>query len=92
MYFTEAEKELHKHWPNTKMVILLYPDGCNIFEPIWEELQNENYTVINLQDLIGEDININDSEYKVKGDDCHPNKKVWELVTPLLLKRLGILK
>lgn len=91
MYFTEAEKELHKHWPDTKMVILLYPDECTKFKSLWDELQNKNYTVINIQDLIGKDINLNSQEYQVEGDNWHPNKKTWEIVVPLLIKKLDSL-
>ena len=88
LYFTEAEKEFHKHWKDTKMVILLYPEKENEFNSeIWDELKEENYIVIKLEDLV--DVDLTKPEYKVK-DSFHPNEKAWEIILPKVIKELNI--
>lgn len=83
LFFTETEKEIHKHWKNSKLVILVY-DYDN--SSIWEELKNQNFQVIKVSELT--DINVNSSKYQVDG--CHPSKEVWEILVPKLIKKLNI--
>ena len=87
LYFNEAEKNIHKRWKNVKIVILLFPsckDDGYYFPELWEELKSENYyNIINIEKLTDEPIY--EKQYKV--DYAHPSAKVWEIVSPELIKK-----
>ena len=89
LYFTEAEKEIHRHWPNTKLVITVYPTfGLgDILCGVFNELKNENYNnVIYLDKIV--DVNLESKEYL--DDSAHPNAKAWEKIMPKLIDYLNI--
>lgn len=86
LFFNETEREIHRHWKDSTLVILVFQDGAED-SSIWEELKKENYTVIKTSELT--DIDLNKEEYK--SDGCHPSKEVWEILAPELIKRLNIL-
>lgn len=88
LYFNEAEKEIHKHWKNTKLVILIYPierDEDQNNRELWKELKKENYyKIINIKDLT--DIDLTSDKYKVDG--WHPSAKVWDIIYPDIIKKI----
>ena len=88
LYFTEAEKEIHKRWKNTKLVILIYPispDENQSGRKIWQELEKENYTVINIKDLTS--VDLSSKEYRCS-DGWHPDAKVWDMLLPDILNEI----
>ncbi len=91
-YFTEAQTEFKKHWPNSKLVILLYPlehsKGPLDSSLIWNDLREKGFTVIDLTELENYKLDFNADEYVVDG--YHPNGKIWDLILPKILKKLGI--
>ena len=53
---------------------------------IWEELEQEGYTVIDLKKVV--DVDLLDNEYLADG--FHPNAKAWNVIIPQLIKELNI--
>ena len=91
LHLVQAKKEIEKHWGNdVKFVVLVYEEEYNIkkLKPIITDLEKIGIQFINLNDL--SDINFRDSEYQISESDLHPNAKAWEVLTPLLVKKLGL--
>lgn len=86
-HFTESKKEAQKHWKNTKYIILVY-DYNNYEKNIIEKLKDEGFEIIFAEDLT--DINLKMPEYQLSEHDTHPNEKAWNLLVPLLSKRLKL--
>ena len=91
-YFTEVQAEFKKHWPDAKLVILLYPI-CNDKGPldnsfIWDDLRKKGFIVIDLTKLENYKLDFDTDEYSLDG--FHPNSKIWDLILPKILKELGI--
>ena len=85
-HFIESKKEFEKHWPNAKYVIIFYERMRNDFE-LKQKLSEAGFTVINAYDLTNEDIR-NDKKYMQ--DNFHPTGEAWDLLTPLIIEKLGI--
>lgn len=85
-------KQLHKNYPNTKMVFVEYPqsDEKNIYlsEDVKQFIKEEGYIYVNANELVGD--NLGKIEYKVEGEWLHPNEKAWDLVAPKLAKVLNL--
>ncbi len=92
LYFEQAEEEIHKHWPDTKLVIFVYPGG--IWEDenpdgrtLWEDIEREdNYTVIFAKNLT--DVDLTSEEYR--SDGWHPSASAWRIILPKLIEILNI--
>ena len=84
-YFIESKKIADKHWQNTKFVILVYSDQG--YED-WKYLEKEGFIVIKVKELTKE--NISDLKYQISKLDTHPSEKAWDLIVPLLSKKLNI--
>lgn len=85
LYFQEINKEINKHFPNAKFVILVYENHPkNDFSVI----DNEKIKVIDFKKLTG--INLYDDKYKISKEDSHPNAKAWEVIVPALVKELDL--
>lgn len=90
LYFDEAQKEIKKHWENTKLVILIYPTGHIEQEKVlYTKLKEVGHNVINLQDITDGDLLT--KEYQIGiDDDTHPNAKAWSVILPALIRELNI--
>ena len=77
--------ELNKLYPNSKFIILNYSVW-----PLPEQKQFEDIgiKVISVSDLTNK--NLFSLEYYNSEYDNHPNKKVWEELTPILIKKLNM--
>lgn len=84
-HYSQSIEEMKKHWKNTKYYVLLYDDfkDSDIFG---EELEYMGYKVINIRKLTDE--NLYNPEYVII--DGHPSAKAWELLTPKIIKEIGI--
>ena len=88
LYLISINNAIKKHYNNydeeTKLVFLMY-DKFPEFN--WEELEKEGIIVIELKKLVNE--NFNDKKFYIS-DEKHPSSKAWEVVTPALVKKLGL--
>lgn len=94
LYFEEAQAEIHKHWPNTKFLVLIYPVADEYKVPHnylnFEEDLEKNLTgikVINLNKLTG--IDLTQKEYSL-GYDYHPSSQAWDIIMEKLVKELKL--
>lgn len=85
-------KQLHKNYPDTKIVFIDYPqsdeDWCLLSDEIKQFIKDEGYIYVNANELVGD--NLGKREYKVEGEWLHPNEKAWNLVAPKLAKVLNL--
>lgn len=92
LYFAQAEKEIRKHWKNTKLVILVYPLGEEAEQEhnnrkLWIDLEKENnYIIIFADDLTN--VDLISVEYRIDG--WHPTPDVWRIILPKLIEVLNI--
>lgn len=84
-HFSQSKEEMEKHWKNTKYYVLIYNDFVNV-DIFKSKLEKSGFNVIKLKDLSG--INLESEEYQIDGN--HPNAKAWELLTPMVIKEIGI--
>lgn len=84
LHFIKSKKELEKNYPNTKFVILIYQDS---FTDRWPELEKEGFIIIKVKDLVS--VNLNNNKYKAY-DNVHPNGKAWDVILPVLIKKLNL--
>lgn len=84
-HFIEAKKEMNKHWPNTKFIILLFTEEPLLNNPE-SKLPENNIQIIRVKDFT----NINLSEKKYLLPDEHPNEKAWEIVSKGLIKKMNL--
>lgn len=85
LYMKEINREIKKHFPQTKFVMLIYEDHLNEDRT---ELEKEGIIIKKANDLTN--ANINSEKYKLSGINSHPNEKAWELVIPALVKELNL--
>lgn len=84
LHFKTLKDDINKKYPTTKLVILEYSPSQTL-NNISDDLAKENIQIISFQDDLK--LNLNKEEYYIPNDG-HPNKKVWEIVTPKLIKEL----
>lgn len=88
-YFIESKKEINKHWPKTKIIILIYNmDKTYPYTntPRWKELEKEGFIVVNTKDLVH--VDLNKAQYRTH--DYHPTEKAWDLLVPKLVKKINL--
>ena len=83
-HFLKAEKLIHKKYPGSQFIIILYNPDKKEQKYSWKNLKKKNVKIISTDEII--ENNLNNDEYKLK--DSHPSKKVWEVLTPVFLKSL----
>lgn len=81
-HFKEAKENLQKHWENANYVVLFY-DTENEF--LKSELKKIGYNVITTKELTTE--NLQEKKYF---EYKHPTEEAWNLLTPLIAKKLEI--
>lgn len=86
-YFEQSRDLFVKHYPNTKFVILLYPDvkDSYTYSPVWERLKNEGFIILNANEVA--QVDLTKEEYKLD-DKVHPNAQAWEKITDKLVNIL----
>ena len=89
LYIEEINKEIKSNFKNsqnqpTELIILDW--SSNIILP--KQLEEQGIRVLHLKELI--EINLNDTEYYISKNDCHPNAKAWEVIAPALVKELNL--
>lgn len=94
----EIQKNMQTHYPDCKMVILLYDeerkDGDDSITPTshffnfdeLKTLEKNNIKVINIEELCHK--SFKDNAYHF--DNYHPNGKFWSEVVPVISKELGL--
>lgn len=83
-HFKTLKEEINKKYPTTKLVILEYSPSQTL-KNISDDLAKENIQIISFSDDLK--LNLNQRKYYIPNDG-HPNKQVWEIVTPKLIKEL----
>ncbi|MGN0015667.1 MAG: hypothetical protein ACI37T_09650 [Candidatus Gastranaerophilaceae bacterium] len=96
---TEIMNQLKKQYPNSKYVILMYPESSTVgIERGKEQAAATNkivkdyceklgFWVIDAEDLTQEPIR--NSEYRCLDVD-HPNERAWDIIAPALVKKLNL--
>lgn len=84
--FEESQDEFKKHWKNTKYYILVY-SASDEEKKVLEGLGDKGFNVIFLQDLTSE--NLDSVKYQISDTDNHPNEAAWDLLTPLIAKKIN---
>lgn len=93
LYLTECKKELEKHYPETKFVIIRYPYIDNFhtsnrfYSNRWQELEEEGFIIINFDDSQYD--YLKRSEY-IERDTSHPSGRAWAELTPIIMQKLNI--
>ena len=85
-YFVQTRSILEKKW-NKKInftVIFYDNDEINYKNLLRKKLEDNNFTVIDTDELTNEDLN---SEKYLMQDNLHPTEAAWDLLTPLIIKK-----
>lgn len=86
LFIKEIKREIEKQFgKDTKLSILVVSEFG--FEN-WNNLKQEGINVINLNEILGFDINTR--EYQISDTNGHPNEKAWEVIVPALIKELDL--
>lgn len=89
-YFKQTRDVLEKEWNNKiKFNVILYDDvpvNCGIpnKEAIKKKLKENDFNVIDIDDLTDEDLN---SEKYLMQDNLHPTEAAWDLLTPKIIEK-----
>ena len=94
-YMLEIKKEFNKRYPDAKFVIIIYNLDVGLFgafEPFrtdrWSELEQEGIKIINFD--TPEYAFLTEEEYISPLDHAHPSGKAWDVLTPVIVKELGL--
>lgn len=91
LHFLKLKSEIHKHWKNTKFVVLFYYQDREPKEfdnKLKEKLEENDFIVLNTEELTG--IKLYGKEYQLSETDQHPNAKAWDIVVPKLAEKLKL--
>lgn len=93
LYMKELQNSLHKKFPNTKLVIVVYyptvdSHGEEATTDRWTELEQEGIIVIRFDSQ--KYSFLEDKEYISNLDNVHPNGKAWNIITPIVVKNLNL--
>lgn len=83
----ESAKLTKQYYPDSKFILLEFPDVHNKLIPDYEvkKLESFGIHVVNVKKLTG-DINVYDKKYWL-ADDIHPSEDLWNIILPELVKR-----
>ena len=87
-YLLESNKQIHKNWPDTKFIILIYYPSDEIIE-ITPVLEKEGIIIVTVDELLGDTKWSSNEDYKLsKNIDRfqHPSPEAWIKITPAFLK------
>lgn len=87
LYFNELNSEIKKQFKNSELVVFVYNEEKSDLE-IWQKLRKEGIKVILLSELTDKNIYAT-PEYTI-ADGWHPNEKAWEMLAPLIAKKLNL--
>ena len=85
-HFIEAKEEMQKHWKDTKFVIFSYFYFDEEEKIMASKLKENGFIVFDSSELTKENIFSKDYMF----EDSHPNEKAWDLLTPLIVKKLEL--
>ena len=80
------KKSLQKQIKDVEFTIFVY-DGDNQIREIEDILTNNGIKIVYLSELSNE--NFNSEKYQLI-NDFHPNALAWEVITPLIIKKLNL--
>lgn len=88
LYFNKARENLEKNWgTKVKFTIVLY-DKCFYEKLLIKKLKENGFNVISAPEITNN--KISGREYEIPKDG-HPNEAAWDLLTPLIAKKLNYL-
>lgn len=89
VYFIKSREELQKHYgKNFKFYVIFYEDWDIAYSDIMrKKLEDNGFIVISTKDLT--DVNLKIPKYTMQ-DNNHPTEEAWNLLTPLIIKKLGL--
>lgn len=85
-HFIESNNIIRKNFPNAKFVIFVY-DGDDKIKQIEKSLKDKDIEIIYLSELSS--IDFKEKEYIID-DANHPSAKAWDIIVPLLVKKLNL--
>lgn len=84
-----SKKEIDKHYANSinkpKFILFIYDDNYEILS-LAQDLKDNGIILIMAEQLMGE--SLNNEKYYLSKYDTHPNKLVWEKLTPKFIEFL----
>lgn len=91
-YFIKSKNELEKEYGKINFTIIKYEfeeEGREIYTKSsrWKELEQEGFTILNTTELAGRKLNQRED---FADDGFHPSEKVWDFLTPIIIKRLNL--
>lgn len=88
----ETKKELETRYPNIKFIIVRYQleddDTYREIPDMWEKLEENGFTIVNSEDLIGRKFKYYSEDTNV--DEYHPSEKAWDTLLPPLINKLQL--
>ncbi len=97
LYLYTMRSELIKRYPNIKMVILVYNTDLDTvythqIKPFkterWKELEDDGFILLRFDTPEFEFLA--DNKYISEFDNVHPNGKAWDIIVPIIIKKLGL--
>lgn len=85
-HFLLANYNIKKAFNNSKFVIFVY-QGDYVIKQIESRLKEQNIQVVYLSEL--SEINFQQDKYRL--DEQHPTEEAWEIIVPLLAKKLELI-
>lgn len=79
VYFLKSRDELKKHWGKDFNFYVFFFIKSKSDKYLIEQLKNNGFKVILIQDLTSEDLN---KPPYLASDNSHPSEEVWKLLTP----------
>ncbi len=97
----ESHKKSKELYPNSKFFILNYPQGVFITDktsPVRHQYMfSENFKTginkIGIKTINADELTsgkIIDKKYQISGYDDHPNSQAWDLIVPLIAKKINL--
>ncbi len=89
LFFTETRKELEKNYGKKLNFIVIFFEDWDIQygSILRQKLENNGFKVISTKELTNEDLQ---TEKYRNFDNQHPREAAWDLLTPLLVKKLEL--
>lgn len=89
LYFIGTRKNLEEHWQNKiNFIVIFYDSWLKHSGMLKEKLEKNNFKVIDIKELTNEDLF---SEKYFSPKTIHPTAETWELLTPLIVNKAGLL-
>ncbi len=94
LLFKKSMEKAKQHYKKTNFVILCYeighqePNSCADKKELFSKLKKDGAIVLSTKDLVGR--SFDRPEDHISKTDDHPTEKVWDILVPILSKKLKL--